>query len=181
LHECPGVGRRHKKKLAFLTWFSLKKQENKQLKLWDCDVCHAQGYREQRACFLENSELPVTYKCGRETNEGIINVDELWDIVDTLQDANPGAPIYALVGLIRGTEGGCLRELCPVSIVDPFIDTLITMEALCEVYHALPLSGGLLDQPSYLMESFSTIRATRNFYDEEKARKLNGKNNTKKA
>lgn len=56
-------------------------------------------------------------------------------------------------------------EVCPTSLMDPYIMYLLEAEQAVREYHTLPFEGGLWDQPMALLEAFVAIRSERNQYE----------------
>jgi len=63
-------------------------------------------------------------------------------------------------------------EICLTAFVDQSLGELVDMESSCSIYHCLPYSGALLDQPQFYLDVFSVIQTERNRYERTRSDKL---------
>ena len=78
----------------------------------------------------------------------------------------PDASAFELLKkFFPATGSPTIKEVCITSFVDVELGFLIDLEESCYNYKALPMQGGLLDQPTLLMEVFNTIRSEKNKYE----------------
>lgn len=94
-----------------------------------------------------------------------MDIEQFWEVVAKLQERKPSVPIFNIVKAINGGYNSRI-EICPTSIIEPFLNHVLNMENMCEKYKCLPFPGGYMDQPKMIMEMFEVIRGTVNHYDE---------------
>ena len=103
---------------------------------------------------------------GKKEVEHDIDINRLWEIIDQVSAERPSSSVYQVVESCLTFSKDNRKTICPTSIIDPMINKFLQWENQCEKYHVLPFAGGLLDQPSLILQIFATIRATVNQYDE---------------
>lgn len=143
---------------------------------YECDYCirNEIAKAEGRICFLYGEEkaevvFPIIDKDGKVVEddylEEVVDVDEFRERLASISGRRPENVFRLLVRYFGG--GGKKSFVCPISIVEPYISSLVMMAARCESYHVLPCSGSVVDQPNWLMEALDEFRKTNAEYDGE--------------
>jgi hypothetical protein len=164
-----------------LVWFFLwKSEDNARRTQHDCDVCVLQDvpWYKNRVCFhpfYGKEEYPIlvpTFNEGSpQPGPSELKTFDTEEFLEWLYEVNqnnlPNMSAFQIV--LR-----FFREpkVCVSGLVDFELGTMIDLEDACHTYHVLPYSGGLFDQPLYIMEAFQTIRGTKNKYEAEKLKSL---------
>jgi len=136
-----------------------------------------------RACYLDkwpgeevftlpvpvfNEEEPGSSPTSLEDKD--LKLEGLFEELERIEEHYPNIPPFEALRTYFISP-----EVCPTSIVDPYLVYLIELEQAAREYHTLPYPGGLLDQPLALLDSFSVIRSERNQFDRVRFEKLQQK------
>lgn len=133
-----------------------------------------------RACYLDKwpgeevFSLPVPIFNEEEPGSSPVNFEDkdlslegLFEELERIEEHYPNIPPFEALRTYFISP-----EVCPSSIIDPYLVYLIELEQAAREYHTLPYSGGLLDQPIALLDAFSAIRSARNEFDRVRLDKL---------
>jgi len=77
---------------------------------------------------------------------------------------NPLYSLFDVYSIYYGGQWSACKTVCLVSVIDPEIDYLVSLEETCGKYHCLPEKGGLYDQSRKLMDAFQHIRIAKAQY-----------------
>jgi len=139
-----------------------------------------------RACYLQTwpgndtyeldhpifgEDLPSQSPIGYEKKE--MTLDDIFEELDLIEEIFPDIPPFEALRLYFTSP----KEVCPTSMMDPYLVFLIEAEQAAREYHIMPYAGGLWDQPRALLSVFSSIRIERNHYERIRFEKLDKKHN----
>lgn len=132
-------------------------------KLHQGRACYRDGFPGKEAFILNlpvfdiegSSGTPIKLEPESVTLEGV------FDELDRIESYIPDIPPFEAMRLYLIDP----VEVCPTSLMDPYIMYLLETEQAVREYHTLPFEGGLWDQPMVLLEAFIAIRSERNQYE----------------
>ena len=104
-----------------------------------------------------------------------MTLKDLFEELDYIEEVFPDIPPFEALRLYFTAP----KEVCPTSMIDPYLMFLMEAEQASREYHTLPFEGGLWDQPKVLLEVFSSIRTERNHYERIRFEKLQKKSKSK--
>ena len=106
-----------------------------------------------------------------------LNIDDLFIELARANDYHPNTSPFEVLRFFFN-EG---KEICPTSLVDPYLNFLIETEHASREYHALPFEGGLWDQPLQLLEVFNAIATERNRFERQRIEEVTKKGKSGKS
>jgi hypothetical protein len=100
-----------------------------------------------------------------------MSLHDLFDELDYIEEVFPDIPPFEALRLYFTAP----KEVCPTSMIDPYLMYLMEAEQASREYHTLPFEGGLWDQPRALLDIFGAIRTERNHYERIRFEKMQKK------
>ena len=97
-----------------------------------------------------------------------LDIDDLFIELAIANEFHPNTAPFEVLRQFFNSD----KEICPTSLVDPYLTFLIEAEHASREYHTLPFDGGLWDQPLQLIEVFNSIATERNRFDRQRIEKL---------
>jgi len=151
---------------------------------YNCVNCIAKGMQDSRICFAKNFggvesaelEFPIFDPDGNMTGER----ESRQFTVDSIYELLLEYSTYPLPGVKPGVNPFVLcmnlfPEICPVGLIDDEFGNYIQVDSLCTRYHVLPFAGGLLDQPSLMIDCFDTIATAEADFNNDSIEKMKSK------